>query len=307
MKELQSRGRIVVGVDGSPAATRAAYWAAEEATRRHCGLDVVHAWMTPYPINPTDVFTDPAPFEAQGWEVLNRTISSLAPREKAPFDVRPVLVEAYAAEGLLSACDAAELLVVGSRGRGGFSGLLLGSVSQHCIHRAPCPVVVIPTAWTGGENHRVVVGVDGSAESYPALKWAIFAAAIRRAHLDVVHAYDYVQSIVPMELGPGIDRETLEKGSRTLLEQMVEPALEATDERPAAVALHPKASGPARALLDAAVGADLLVVGSRGRSGMRGLLLGSVSLQCVHHATCPVVVVRVAPELRSQLEQGKEV
>jgi nucleotide-binding universal stress UspA family protein len=305
VKAKQARGRIVVGVDGSDASLRALSWAAHEAARHHAGLDVVHAWMTPYPINPTDVFRDPAPYETRGWEVLHRAISSLAPDEHAPFDVRPVLVEKYAAHALLEACDGADLLVVGSRGRGGFSGLLLGSVSHHCIHHATCPVAVIPGS-PGVEHRRVVVGVDGSDWSGRALQWAISEASIRRAHLDVIHAYDYAQSIVSLGFGPGVERETLEKDSRVMLEQMVEPALRSVGTQFADVSLIPSAASPARALLDGAVGADLLVLGSRGRGGVRGLLLGSVSLQCVHHAQCPVVVVRTASKLHPQPTSRKE-
>jgi nucleotide-binding universal stress UspA family protein len=62
----EKQSRIVVGVDGSPASLHALHWAAAEAARRDAGLDVVHAWMTPYPLGPTDVFKDPAPFEGRG-------------------------------------------------------------------------------------------------------------------------------------------------------------------------------------------------------------------------------------------------
>lgn len=293
MNEKQSR--IVVGVDGSPASLRALHWAAAEAARRESGLDVVHAWLTPYPLGPADVFTDPTPFETRGWEIINRAIASLAPHEHAPFDVRPVLVEDHAGKALLRAAESAELLVVGSRGRGGFSGLLLGSVSHHCVHHASCPVAVIPHAWTSSDHHgRVVVGVDGSDESCGALHWAIAAAALRHADLDIVHAYDYMAVVMPLGMAPGIDRETLEKESRKLLEQTVEPALRAAAQRPVDVTLIPKAASAARALLDTALGADLLVVGSRGQGGLRGLVLGSVSQQCVQHATCPIVVVPLA-------------
>jgi nucleotide-binding universal stress UspA family protein len=296
----------VVGVDGSPASLRALHWAAAEAARRDAGLDVVHAWMTPYPLMPTDVFKDPAPFEARGWEIINHALAALAPHEHAPFDVRPVLVEDYAAKALLRAAKAAELLVVGSRGRGGFSGLLLGSVSQHSIQQAPCPIAVIPHAWTGSDQHgRVVVGVDGSDHSRRALRWAIGAAALRDAVLDVVHAYDYMAVVMPIGMAPGIDRETLEKESRKLLEQMVEPELRAASRRPVDATLVPEPASAARALIDTAIGADLLVVGSRGRGGVRGLI-GSVSQQCVHHAPCPVVVVRGAPDQDRQPDKERK-
>ena len=152
-------------------------------------------------------------------------------------------------------------------------GCWLGSVSHQCIHHASCPVAVIPHAWMGSDRHgRVVVGVDGSDESCGALRWAIAAAAQRHADLDVVNAYDYVAVVMPLGMGPGIDRETLEKESRKLLEQIVQPELPCrppTSCRRGADSGRPASA--ARALLDTAIGADLLVVGLRaGRSGLRG-------------------------------------
>jgi nucleotide-binding universal stress UspA family protein len=125
----------------------------------------------------------------------------------------------------------------------------------------------------------------------------VHAAALRLAELDVVNAYDYGQVILPMGLAPpGVDQEVLEKASRSLLEKMAGSAMYGTGPRPRSVELMPVHTSATRALLGAAIGADLLVVGSRGRGGVRGLLLGSVSQQCVHHAACPVVVVRTRTE-----------
>ena len=138
-----------------------------------------------------------------------------------------------------------------------------------------------------------------------ALRWAIGAAARRDAVLDVVHAYDYMAVVMPIGMAPGIDRETLEKESRMLLEQMVEPELRGATRRPVDVELIPEAASATRALIDTAIGADLLVVGSRGRGGVRGLL-GSVSQQCVHHAPCPIVVVRGAPDQDRQLNEERK-
>jgi nucleotide-binding universal stress UspA family protein len=297
----QSRRRIIVGVDGSPAALRALHWAAAEAARRGTGLDVVHAWKWPHSLFLTDVFTEPSDVEARGRELLHRAVESLAPREQVPFDVRCIVVEEQATAALVQAAATAQLLVVGSRGRGGFSGLLLGSVSQQCTHHAPCPVAVIP-AWTGSDDGPVVVGVDGSDQSFGALHWAIAEAALRGADLHVVNAYDYVNVMMPTGLVPGVDRDTMEHASRTLLEQMVESALGAANHPPHDVALIPSPANATQALLHAAVGAGLLVVGSRGRGGFSGLLLGSVSQHCAHHAPCPVVVVRLGGEQDLQPE-----
>jgi nucleotide-binding universal stress UspA family protein len=302
-EELVSR-RIVVGVDGSTASQRAAQWAATEAERRRAALDVVHAWMTPYALNRLDYFTDPAPFEAHGAEILDGAMKSLVASGPLAIDTRPVLVREYPSKALVHAAEGAELLAVGSRGRGGFSGLLLGSVSQDCVHHAPCPVAVIPHEWSAGEHGRIVVGVDGSPPSYHALRWAVDEAVLRNSRLDVVNAYNYLEVVMPMLISPGIDCEVLEKASTSLLEQMLGSVIPVLGPRPPAVELIAVHTGAARGLLEAAVGADLLVVGSRGRGGVRGLLLGSVSQQCVHHAPCPAIVVRARD--REQAEEGGE-
>ena len=301
-EELVGR-RMVVGVDGSTASLRAARWAAVEAERRGATLDVVHAWMPPFPLNPPDYFADPAPFEAQGAEILDRAMKSLAASGPSAIDTRPVLVREHPSKALVHAGEGADLLAVGSRGRGGFSGLLLGSVSQNCVHHAPCSVAIVH-GWSGSEHGRVVVGVDGSPPSYGALRWAVDEAVRRNARLDVVNAYNFLEVVLPMAIAPGIDCEVLDKSSTSLLEQMLGTVIPVHGPRPPEIELIPVHTGAARALLETSVGADLLVVGSRGRGGIRGLMLGSVSQQCVHHAPCPVIVVRERD--RERQEEGGE-
>ena len=287
--------RIVVGVDGSVPSTRALQWAAEEAIARGAALDVIHTWEVHHPWYPDGGHVDPEPFEQAGQVILDDAIASLAELGTVPADLRPVLAEDEAAPALLRAAADAVLLVVGSRGRGGFAGLLLGSVSQRCVEHAPCPVAVIGPTWDGARHGRVVVGVDGSDASYGALHWAIAEAARRDAQLDVVNAYDFHQ--YPSPYGPtvAIDRDQLETSSKSLLDDMVKGAFGTSGAPPRAIELIPISMTAVPALLESAKGADLLVVGSRGRGSFRGLLLGSVSQQCVHHAPCPVVVVRPTP------------
>jgi nucleotide-binding universal stress UspA family protein len=135
---------------------------------------------------------------------------------------------------------------------------------------------------------RIVVGVDGSAESQRALAWALDEARRRRATLQVVHAWKIPQPdpYLPVVLGP----EVFETSARTVLREAV-AGIEADPDGPA-VETELVCDSPAHALLDAAKDADLLVVGSHGRGGFAGMLLGSVSQHVLHHATCPVVVVR---------------
>jgi nucleotide-binding universal stress UspA family protein len=148
-------GTVVAGVDGSPGARKALAWAVDEARLRGCSLRVVHAWMVPLidampepwaigspPIGPSDdeVYEH---LVAGAKGVLDEALDE-ANRWAPELEIEGELVEARAAGALIAAAGDAELLVVGSRGRGGFGGLLLGSVSAQCVHHASCPVVVVP-------------------------------------------------------------------------------------------------------------------------------------------------------------------
>jgi nucleotide-binding universal stress UspA family protein len=140
--------RIVVGVDGSDGSVAALRWALGEARLRGAGVEVIHSWDYPY-LAYTEVTGMAAgvvsreDLEKVGQEVLQATIDRVA-GEASGIDVRPVVMQGGAAATLLQAAVGADLLVVGTRGHGGFTGLLLGSVSQHAVHHAPCPVVVVP-------------------------------------------------------------------------------------------------------------------------------------------------------------------
>lgn len=134
--------RVVVGVDGSPASMEALSWAFDEARRRAARLDVVHAWHLPVldPYMPSNM--DIELFAEGARHVLDAAVSALP---NGPHDpkVEKVLVMGSPANALLGAADGADLVVVGSHGRGAMSELLLGSVSHQVVNRAPCPVVVV--------------------------------------------------------------------------------------------------------------------------------------------------------------------
>lgn len=284
---------VIVGIDGSAPSKLALKWAAQQATRRGVGLDVVHAWSPPAAIY-AHGFDDPKRFEEAAATVLDDTIAWLdeAGGIPAEVEVRPVLIDAEPASALLQAAAQGDhLLVVGSRGHGGFVELLLGSVSQRVVAHPPCPVAVVPPTWKPDWNSRMVVGVDGSASSYGALQWAVAEAGRRGITLDVVNAFDYHASVMPFGPVPKIHRDDLAKASRVLLEDVVGRALHEANAQTLPVELISSALGAAHAVLEVADGADLVVVGSRGRGTFTGVLLGSVSQQCVHHARCPVVVV----------------
>ena len=283
--EKTERGRIVVCVDGSLGGEHALRFAVNEARARGLGVEVVHAWSQPVSVYPAELYTDPDAYRSAGDHVLTHAVATVADIAGGT-EISTRLVQEDAASALLDAAAEAELLVVGSRGRGGFTGLLLGSVSRTCLHLAEIPVVVVPSGWTGRPVNRIVVGVDGSAPARWALDWAIEAAAVHGARLRVVNVYD-LAPVVPVVGAPVADGELLDKSSQALLEEVTADRRESGVE----IELVPASGPPARTLLDAAVDADLLVVGSRGLSGLRRLLVGSVSQHVVYHSTCPVAVV----------------
>jgi nucleotide-binding universal stress UspA family protein len=140
MSALQSK-RIVVGVDGSPSSVHALEWAINQAELTGDVIDAVHAWHFPNDYGmPVADLPDAA---ALGAEILDKAIAEARNAAPGPVEIRPHVVEGNPAQALLDLAKGADLLVVGSRGHGGFTGALLGSVSQHVVHHAPGPVVVI--------------------------------------------------------------------------------------------------------------------------------------------------------------------
>lgn len=137
--------RIVVGIDGSDESNEALRWALEEARLRKATLRAVHAWRDPYTVPPG--YGPPEDFdfsalrrEAEGF--LKATVTEVA-GESSDVTIEEVTAEGAAASVLVEEAEGADLLVVGSRGHGGFVGLLLGSVSQQSAHHASCPVVIV--------------------------------------------------------------------------------------------------------------------------------------------------------------------
>jgi len=139
------RGRIVVGVDGSPISKMALHWAVDQARLTGATVDAVIAWQIPESM--TGNAWAALLVEEPGFGVLAEKELTEAIREVAGPDpdvtINPVVVQGWPAEVLLEASEGADLLVVGSRGRGGFTSALLGSVSQNCAHHATCPVLII--------------------------------------------------------------------------------------------------------------------------------------------------------------------
>lgn len=139
--------RIVVGIDGSPGSRAALRWAVEEAGLRQASVEAVRVWTWPIPyVGPGMAGLNPAMLEEGEAAMLAEVIDEVtAATGRDGGEIEPVLIEGPAAQRLLDHAKGADLLVVGSRGRGGFTGLLLGSVSQQVVHHASGPVVVVPS------------------------------------------------------------------------------------------------------------------------------------------------------------------
>ncbi|WP_236790881.1 universal stress protein [Amycolatopsis sp. GM8] len=266
-------GPIVVGVDGSPSSDQAVRWAAAEAARRGSTLLLVHAWFTPSPAPYTPVSLPRSYRDAireQGTAWLSQA-AALARAVAPELPVRTELLAGLPAELLVRVSREAQLVVLGSRGPGGFTGLLVGSVAVALAARAHCPVVVVRGTENSGSG-PVVVGVDGSELSDAAVTFAFDAASTREVPLVAVHA--------------GTDTPVADE--RRLLSERLAGWRAKYPE--VTVEERVVSDRPSRALL--ATGAQLIVVGSRGRGALAGLGLGSTSQAVLQHAECPVVVVR---------------
>ena len=285
---------IVVGVDESEGAAEALRWAAREADLRGWALTAVMAWGFLDQHHPSGGESfDPRYGEKDAADALDTIVVAALGGDRAEGVKRRVVCDLPAA-ALLDASRGADLLAVGARGLGGFRGLLLGSVSQHCLHHATLPVAIVrrdaERVADGVERaERVVVAVDGSTVSQRALAWAAEEARLRDAALDVVNAWrapylaTYPMVPLPLDTGP------FEEASKEILETAVSSV--PTDQLPAQVERISVHGGAAEVILNVAKGADLVVMGSRGLRGLEAALLGSVTNQVTHHASCPVVVI----------------
>ncbi|GHC91035.1 universal stress protein [Nocardiopsis terrae] len=297
--------KVMVGVDGSPTASAALAWAAAEADRRGWPLHAVCALAMPLVASMYAGSTRFPPSEeitAQGHRVLGEASERV--RELRPgVQVEEVLALEDPAAALLRRSGPEDLLVVGSRGLGAARSALDSSVSVRLAARAECPVVVVPVpeAAEPTEPHRIVVGVDGSEYSRRALDFALREAArVEGGSVVVVHSW-WVQ--LPFDPGSLVGggwappSEELDERSRKMVAEMLEQVSGGETEG-VEVSVVRSERPPAEAVVEAADDADLIVVGSRGRGSVRGLLLGSVSQSVLHSATVPVAVLPKDPRPR---------
>jgi nucleotide-binding universal stress UspA family protein len=280
---------VVVGVDGSDSSRQALDWAVEEATRRSLPLQALCAWRSDYR---AETVAPLVPSLEDDSRSIVETAAAHATAVSPGLDVSTNTVHAQAASALIAASRQADTVVVGSRGVGAVTEALLGSTSMQLAAYASCPVVVVRTPVPGGAvPHRVVVGVDGSDLSTEATGYAFEQAFGRGLGLTVLHAWNanaYTSGVALSALVEPWDELVCEQELITS-----EAIARWTEKYPNVdVQTHVRQGRPADVLVDASKSAELVVVGSRGRGGFRGLLLGSVSRSVLHRARCPVAVVR---------------
>lgn len=290
---------ILIGYDGSEASKRALRWALEEADRWKVDVTVLNAEFPDLVHNGTGMaYYDPAvdPRLDRGDELLSEA-AALAETWAPGVKVNRLLATTGPAIALLDSMDDASMVVVGSRGHNALHKFLIGSTSLHVATHGSVPVVVLreyETTDDGPEAGRVVVGVDASGSSSEALRCAFEEAQLRGAGLTAIRAWhsDYLEARGPRVGAMPVPLNTdliVEEETADLAREVHEWAAKfpEVDVRQRAV--------PGRAadvLVEEARGADLLVIGSRGRGGFRSLLLGSVGHAVIRHATGPVMIVR---------------
>ncbi|MEU8108741.1 universal stress protein [Nonomuraea muscovyensis] len=270
-------GQIVVGADGSAPATAAVEWAAADAGRRRLGLRLVHVceqWARD---------RGEPEYCAGALEAAADRARALAPG----VELSTEMLTGRVVNALVAASAAADSLVVGSRGRGGFTEMVLGSTALALAGHAAGPVVIVREGPTP-RHGEIVVGEDGSEHSKAAMEYAMEQARARDARLRVVYAWQ-LPVLAPYAAAYSVLDDSFQQAARAAAQRVLawrekDPAVSIVDDQ---VCEHPVA-----ALMKASATADLVVVGSRGLGGFASAVLGSISHGVLHHVTCPVAVVR---------------
>lgn len=284
MNEVQKA--IVVGIDGSEESRHAMAWAFDEAGRTHRHVHLLHvAYDYTYPGLVDGIMRNE--FEAAALAVLEQARAEIPDDLKVP--VTADWVWGTPAKALVDASAEAHMIVMGTRGHGRFMSGPLGSVSQHVMRHASCPVAVARP--TDGAGTRVIVGFDPATPD-PALQIAFDEATTRDLPLTVLRAWH-----VPAFAGPGLgvpatgyDAEDVERAERTIAEEQLQ---EWRGKFPdITVDIELTRGHPADVLVEASSGSDLVVVGSHGRGWFAGLLLGSTGAAVAAHAHSTVLVAR---------------
>lgn len=294
---MSYEGNIVVAVDGSDASRTAVKWAANTANKRGVPLRLASSYVMPQYLYAEGMVPPQELFD----ELQSETLEKIEDARKIALEVAPdikighTIAEGSPIDMLLEMSKEATMVVMGSRGLGGLSGMVLGSVSAAVVSHAYCPVVVVREDNPVNENTKygpVVIGVDGSEVSQKATEYAFAEANARAAELVAVHTWMdmQVQASLAGLAAAQAQWEEVEQEQKALLDERLAPLVEKYPNVEVKKVIT--RDRPVRALTDVAEGAQLLVVGSHGRGGFKGMLLGSTSRALLQAAPCPMMVVR---------------
>lgn len=285
---MASTDAVVAGVDGSRQSLQAALWAAAEARRQQASLHLVIA--------------NDDPLRAEYTKRAVREAAQACHQQAPELDVTDEIATGRPADVLVGRSKQARVIVVGSRGGGGFTDALLGSVSSAVAAHGECPVVVV--RGSSPTTGPVVVGVDDSPGSQAALRFGLQAADQRTAEVIALQTWhdERFGLAAPGPLSPE-DREQFQRQiERSLAQQVAQGSADFPNVRPRTL-VHQ--GHPVAALSDASRDAQLLVVGHRGRGGFQGLFMGSVAFGVLHHAHCPVAVVPIKGKDQSSINDAE--
>ncbi|WP_116205366.1 universal stress protein [Amycolatopsis circi] len=285
---------VLVGIGGWDGAAEAVRWAARLAAGRDLELELVHCLQTAVPAA-SGGFAGPGPLFEDAPAAFPAAEDDLA----VPARVRNEVYTDSAPALLIDRSRDARMVVLGRTGTDGFTGMLAGAATAAVVSNAGCPVAVVRGRHGDGPvplEGPVAVGVDTGPNSEAAIAAAFEEASFRRVPLVAVHAWaDVVCDAMERTARPVPVWETRRQ---PVEERLLAQRLDGWQEKYPDVRVHRKLvrDWPRQALLDESGRAQLMVVGSRGRGGFAGMQLGSTSQALIHHASCPVLVVR--PEAR---------
>lgn len=294
---MSQQDLVIVAVDGGEPSDNAVRWAANTAMKRGVPLQLASSYTMPQFLYAEGMVPPQELFDDLQRECLNKIEAAreIAKQVAPDIEIGHTVAEGSPIDMLLDLSKDATMIVMGSRGLGGLSGMVLGSVSAAVVSHAACPVVVVreDNAVTDETKYGpVVVGVDGSDVSAKATRVAFEEAQARGAELVAVHTYLENQMHEPVAgaiLGDDQWRK-FEEEREAKLDSALAPLVEQfPDVKVTKVVTRDR---PVRALVDQSKNAQLLITGSHGRGGFKGMLLGSTSRALLQAAPCPMMVVR---------------